>query len=182
MLIALYAVMCVALPWQIDRPELKMLVGIFCQVFGNYARGAHCAQQAGCSSWRWRICWMWCRPSIRMCHPMTKQVTQGHFYLSGEKVLLNPVSLQYLSLKRCCPSQNWGHLNLIISGCALPLIPLPAQRFCLPIPGGSGGGLGDRRWCWEHSNAFTAAHFNATKACWACSTIWETEVWILHWM
>ena len=41
MLIALFVVMCVASPWQIDRPELKMLVGIFCQLFGNYARGAH---------------------------------------------------------------------------------------------------------------------------------------------
>ena len=43
--------MCVALPWQIDRPELKILVGIFCQIL-EIMQELHNNQdvQAGCDA------------------------------------------------------------------------------------------------------------------------------------
>ena len=42
---------CVALPWQIDRPELKILVGIFCQIL-EIMQELHNNQdvQAGCDA------------------------------------------------------------------------------------------------------------------------------------
>ena len=50
-LITLFVVTCVALPWQIDRPKLKILVGIFCQIL-EIMQEVHNNQdvQAGCDA------------------------------------------------------------------------------------------------------------------------------------
>ena len=116
--------MC-GLPWQIDWPELKTLVWKFvCGIWENLAQAVFVNSDQNVEMYL--TLWPWC-----LC--VNQSYYRTHIAMS--------CTLKDSSLK---DESSW---IFVISAPPPCLLALPAQRFCRLMSGGSGRGLGDRRWC-----------------------------------